>query len=44
MVGGWVVVVVVVVEKDVWDFWNFFKKKTRSFFFVLDVFRARYGN
>jgi len=24
MVGGWVVVVVVVVEKDVWDFWNFF--------------------
>ena len=44
MVGGWVVVVVVVVEKDVWDFWNFFKKNPFLFFFVLDVFRARWGN
>jgi hypothetical protein len=30
MVGGWVVVVVVVVEKDVWDFWNFKKKKPNN--------------
>ena len=43
MVGGWVVVVVVVVEKDVWDFWNFFKNKPVPFFFCVGCFSCKVG-
>jgi hypothetical protein len=39
MVGGWVVVVVV--EKDVWDFWNFFKKKNPFLFFCVGCFSCK---